>query len=102
MELKRTEDGGHMELQVIRYAAMVSKMTFDKVVGSSIGISSLRTVMKAQGRLSSLKRRTGPRRRLPDRIARDLQFDLRNALEENARTARRQNAQYTPRLWIPF
>ncbi len=28
VELKRTEDGGHMELQAIRYAAMVSKMTF--------------------------------------------------------------------------
>src|SRR6185503_3968724 len=32
IELKRTEDGGHMELQAVRYAAMVSKMTFDKVV----------------------------------------------------------------------
>lgn len=32
IELKRTEDGGHMELQAIRYAAMVSKMTFEKVV----------------------------------------------------------------------
>src|SRR5262245_22263509 len=31
IELKRTEDGGHMELQAIRYAAMISKMTFDKV-----------------------------------------------------------------------
>lgn len=31
IELKRTEDGGQMELQAIRYAAMVSKMTFDKV-----------------------------------------------------------------------
>ena len=28
IELKRTEDGGHMELQAIRYAAMVSAMTF--------------------------------------------------------------------------
>jgi hypothetical protein len=32
IELKRTEDGGHMELQAIRYAAMVSTMTFDKIV----------------------------------------------------------------------
>ncbi len=32
IELKRTEDGGHMELQSIRYAAMVSTMTFDKAV----------------------------------------------------------------------
>ncbi len=32
IELKRTEDGGHMDLQAIRYAAMVSTMTFDKAV----------------------------------------------------------------------
>lgn len=32
IELKRTEDGGHMELQAIRYAAMVSAMTFAKAV----------------------------------------------------------------------
>jgi len=30
IELKRTEDGGHMELQAVRYAAMVSTMTFDQ------------------------------------------------------------------------
>ncbi len=30
IELKRTEDGAHMELQAIRYAAMVSTMTFDQ------------------------------------------------------------------------
>ena len=29
IELKRTKDGGHMELQAIRYSAMVSTMTFD-------------------------------------------------------------------------
>ncbi|MGH2559545.1 MAG: hypothetical protein ACRDJH_10805 [Thermomicrobiales bacterium] len=33
-ELKRTNDGGHMELQAIRYAAMVSTMTFDQVVAA--------------------------------------------------------------------
>lgn len=32
IELKRTEDGGHMELQALRYAAMVSQMTFEKAV----------------------------------------------------------------------
>ncbi|MCC5921601.1 MAG: hypothetical protein LAT68_11340 [Cyclobacteriaceae bacterium] len=32
VELKRTEDGGHMELQSIRYAAMVANMTFEKAV----------------------------------------------------------------------
>ncbi len=31
IELKRTEDGGHMELQAIRYAAMVSTLTFEKL-----------------------------------------------------------------------
>jgi hypothetical protein len=30
--LKRTEDGGHMELQALRHAAMVSTMTFDQLV----------------------------------------------------------------------
>lgn len=30
IELKRTEDGGHMDLQSIRYASMVSTMTFDQ------------------------------------------------------------------------
>ncbi|NQT20900.1 MAG: hypothetical protein HQ592_14430, partial [Planctomycetes bacterium] len=32
IELKRTGDGGHMELQAIRYAAMVSTMTFEQAV----------------------------------------------------------------------
>jgi hypothetical protein len=32
IELKRTEDGGHMELQSIRYAAMISAMTFERAV----------------------------------------------------------------------
>lgn len=32
VELKRTEDGGHMELQALRYAAMVSTMTFEQLV----------------------------------------------------------------------
>lgn len=30
VELKRGEDGGHMELQAIRYASMVSSMTFER------------------------------------------------------------------------
>ena len=32
IELKRTDDGGHMELQAIRYAAMVSTINFEKAV----------------------------------------------------------------------
>lgn len=31
IELKRTERGGHMELQALRYAAMVRTMTFDRL-----------------------------------------------------------------------
>jgi RecB family endonuclease NucS len=34
VELKRTEDGGHMDLQAIRYASMVSSMTFDELIGA--------------------------------------------------------------------
>jgi RecB family endonuclease NucS len=30
IELKRTEDGGHMDLQAIRYAAMVSAITLEQ------------------------------------------------------------------------
>jgi hypothetical protein len=32
VELKRSEDGGHMELQALRYAAMISEMTFGQLV----------------------------------------------------------------------
>lgn len=32
IELKRSEDGGHMELQALRYAAMVATMPFDQAV----------------------------------------------------------------------
>jgi hypothetical protein len=34
VELKRSDDGGHMELQALRYAAMVSAMTFDQAVAT--------------------------------------------------------------------
>lgn len=34
IELKRTEDGGHMELQAIRYAAMIATMTFEQAVNT--------------------------------------------------------------------
>ncbi|WP_291057710.1 endonuclease NucS domain-containing protein [Herbiconiux sp.] len=32
IELKRTEDGGHMELQALRYVAMVSTITLDHLI----------------------------------------------------------------------
>jgi hypothetical protein len=34
VELKRPDDGGHMELQPIRYAVMVSSMTFDQLTAA--------------------------------------------------------------------
>jgi hypothetical protein len=34
VELKRDETGGHMELQALRYAAMVSAMTFDQAAAT--------------------------------------------------------------------
>lgn len=34
IELKRTDDGGHIELQAIRYAAMVANMTWDQAVSA--------------------------------------------------------------------
>jgi len=43
IELKRTEDGGHMELQALRYAAMVSTMTFEKAVKAHEAHLRLRT-----------------------------------------------------------
>jgi hypothetical protein len=32
IELKRTEDGGHMDLQSVRYAAMVSTLTYRRII----------------------------------------------------------------------
>lgn len=36
VELKRTDDGGHLELQALRYAAMVSAMTFQQAVDAHV------------------------------------------------------------------
>lgn len=37
VELKRTENGGHMELQALRYAAMISTMRFEQAVDAFAG-----------------------------------------------------------------
>ena len=34
VEIKRTEDGGHMELQALRYAAMVANMTLERAISA--------------------------------------------------------------------
>lgn len=36
-ELKRTVDGGHMELQALRYASIVARMTFEQAVEAHSG-----------------------------------------------------------------
>lgn len=45
VEIKRTEDGGHMELQAVRYAAMVSSMTLEQAIAahaSALGTDTAR------------------------------------------------------------
>ncbi len=44
IELKRTEDGGHMELQAIRYAAMVSTLSFHQAVAAHAKFSKSEAV----------------------------------------------------------
>ncbi|MBB5698517.1 DUF4268 domain-containing protein [Sphingomonas yantingensis] len=52
VELKRTEDGGHMELQAIRYAAMVSSMTFERLVAAHARyIGGIEAVPRAEAAL---------------------------------------------------
>jgi len=46
VEIKRTNDGGHMELQAIRYAAMLSTMTWKQLVEAH------EAFLKAEGRPS--------------------------------------------------
>jgi hypothetical protein len=60
VEIKRTEDGGHMELQAIRYAAMVSSMTLDQAIlaysrSSGIEQEAARTEVLSFLRLDSIE-----------------------------------------------
>lgn len=48
IELKRTDTGGHMELQAIRYAAMVSAMTYGQVVGAHEAYLTKRGLLDAE------------------------------------------------------
>jgi hypothetical protein len=61
IEIKRTEDGGHMELQAIRYASMVSNMTFDRTV------EVFAQFLKVQGKVDQ-----DPRASLLDFLGRDV------------------------------
>lgn len=42
LEIKRTEDGGHMELQAIRYASMVSSMTLEQAIHAYAQMQNLK------------------------------------------------------------
>ena len=44
IELKRTKSGGHMELQALRYAAMISTMTFKEAVESHARYTNTDTI----------------------------------------------------------
>jgi Domain of unknown function (DUF4268)/Endonuclease NucS len=51
VEIKRTEDGGHMELQAIRYAAMVSSMTLDQTIAAyarSLGVADAEVLARRE------------------------------------------------------
>lgn len=56
VELKRSDDGGHMELQAIRYAAMVSSMTFDQLTAAHARYAGLDLVGAAAALLDFLGR----------------------------------------------
>ncbi len=54
IELKRTETGEHMDLQAIRYASMISTLTFSKAVDIySEYLSSIENELNAKDELSS-------------------------------------------------
>lgn len=77
IELKRTDDGGHMELQAIRYAAMVSTMTFDDAVDAYASFISKQG--KETNARESLLQFLGWDEPEEDRFAQDVQMILVSA-----------------------
>src|SRR6266849_103872 len=65
IELKRTDDGGHMELQALRYAAMVSTMTLEQLVSAYSDANSI-TVDEARQAVGDWVE--GPFEDLPDQV----------------------------------
>ena len=57
VEIKRTNDGGHMELQAVRYAAMVSSLTLDQLIPIFARYSG-RDPETARGEILSFLRRS--------------------------------------------
>jgi hypothetical protein len=77
IELKRTEDGGHMELQAIRYAAMVSTLTFEKVV--DVFLNYLRRIGKEDDARSTILKFLGWEDPDEDVFAQDVRIVLASA-----------------------
>ena len=77
IELKRTESGGHMELQALRYAAMVSTMTFKRAV--DIYRSHLQDVGRGDDPESSLLEFLGWGEPDEERFAQDVRVMLASA-----------------------
>jgi hypothetical protein len=65
IELKRTEDGGHMELQALRYAAMVSTITFDHLVEA---LADAQSVTPPEARVTILEWIDEPLDELPNHV----------------------------------
>jgi len=65
IELKRTDDGGYMELQALRYAAMVSTMTLEQLVSAYSDANSI-TVDEARQAVGDWVE--GPVEDLPDQV----------------------------------
>lgn len=59
IELKRVEDGGHMELQAIRYAAMLSTIDFEQIVEAYEKLLSNDEVAAKRGIATSAEARQG-------------------------------------------
>lgn len=77
IELKRDDDGSHMELQAIRYAAMVSTMTFARAVDCYQDYLNRRTPgLDAQQKLLSFLGWASPRE---DDFAKDVRIVLVSA-----------------------
>lgn len=53
IELKRTQDGGHMELQALRYASMISTLTFKDAVEIFADYASAQSTAQAEEEILS-------------------------------------------------
>ena len=74
IELKRTETGNYMELQSVRYAAMLSTLTFDKAV--QIYEEFLRKTQQTKNARQDLLKHLGWQEPDEDQFARDIRIVL--------------------------